>query len=303
MGSSALPAYGSQSDTTAIRAVLLKRPDEAYGDASRIAADWQALNYLGEPDLAIARAQHAEFASRLSQAGVEICYLPASGATGLDSVYVRDPVVMCRRGAILCQMGKPARAGEPAALAAFFRELGVPIVGEISGDGRLEGGDVVWLDERTLAVGQGYRSNAEGLRQLRALLGDDVDEVIPVPLPHWTGPADCLHLMSLYSPVDAGLAVVYSRLMAVPFRQWLLHRGVRLVEVPDTEFDTLGCNVLAVAPRQCVMIAGNPLTQARLEAAGARVWTYSGSDISIKGSGGPTCLTQAFWREGSTIRA
>lgn len=303
MGSNALPAYGSQSDTTAIRAAILKRPDEAFGDAARIAAEWRPLNYLGEPDPAVARAQHAEFASRLSQAGVEVCYLPASSTTGLDSVYVRDPVVMCRRGAILCQMGKPARSGEPAALAALFREMGVPIVGEITGDGRLEGGDVAWLDERTLAVGQGYRSNAEGLRQLRALLADDVDEVIPVALPHWTGPADCLHLMSLYSPVDAGLAVVYSRLMAVPFRQLLLHRGVQLVEVPEAEYATMGCNVLALAPRQCVMLAGNPLTQARLEAAGARVWTYSGSDISIKGSGGPTCLTQAFWRERGTMPA
>lgn len=295
-------AYGSQSETTAIRAAILKRPEEAYGDAARIAAEWQPLNYLGEPDFALARAQHAEFASRVSQAGVEVCYLPASSRTGLDSVYARDPVVMCGRGAILCQMGKPARAGEPVALAAVLREMGVPIVGEITGEGRLEGGDVAWLDESTLAVGQGYRSNAEGLRQLRVLLGDAI-EVVPVPLPHWNGPADCLHLMSLFSPVDTDLAVVYSRLMAVPFRQLLVDRGIQLVEVPDAEYDTLGCNVLAMAPRQCVMVAGNPVTQARLEAAGARVFTYAGSDISIKGSGGPTCLTQAFWREHTTIRA
>ena len=294
---------GSQSEFQPIRAALLKRPGEAYRDAAHVAAEWRALNYLGEPDLALAAQQHAAFAALLAQAGVEVCYVPEAEGVGLDSVYVRDPLVMCRRGAIVCQMGKPARSGEPAALAAYLRELGVPIVGAISGEGWLEGGDVVWLDARTLAVGQGYRSNAEGLRQLHALLGDEVDEVIAVPLPHWTGPDDCLHLMSMLSPVDRDLAVVYSRLMPVPFRQLLLARGFALVEVPDAEYDSMGCNVLALAPRQCVAIAGNPLTQARLQAAGAQVFTYPGSDISIKGSGGPTCLTQAFWRGQGTIAA
>jgi arginine deiminase len=289
--------YGSQSETGAIRAVILKRPEEAFGDQARVAAGWRALNYLGEPDFATACAQHAEFASRLGQAGVEICYLPAAAGTGLDSVYVRDPVVMCHRGAILCHMGKLARGDEPAAMAAFLKDMGVPIVGAITGEGRLEGGDVVWLDERTLAVGQGYRSNAEGLRQLRELLRHDVDEVIAVPLPHWTGPDDCLHLMSMLSPVDRDLAVAYSRLLPVPFRQQLLARGTRLLEVPDAEYDSLACNVLALAPRQCVMLAGNPVTQSRLVAEGVRVLTYAGSDISLKGTGGPTCLTAAFWRE------
>jgi arginine deiminase len=289
--------YGSQSDTDPIRAVILKRPAEAYRDQAHIAAEWRALHYLGETVFATARDQHARFAGYLSQAGVEICYLPAAPGTGLDSVYVRDTLVMAGRGAVVCQMGKAARSGEPAAMAAYLRDMGVPILGAITGEGRLEGGDVTWLDGRAAAVGQGYRSNAEGLRQLRQILAGDVDEVIPVPIPHWTGPDDCLHLMSILSMVDRDLAVVYSRLMPVPFRQLLLARGIKLVEVPDAEYDSMACNVLALAPRRCVMLAGNPITQARLEAAGAQVVTYPGSDISIKGSGGPTCLTQAFWRE------
>jgi N-dimethylarginine dimethylaminohydrolase len=289
--------YGGQSEINAIKGVIVKRPAEAIGDQARIAAEWRRLNYLAEPDFTTASAQHAQFARLLAQFGAELCYLPASGSTSLDSVYVRDPVVLCDRGAIICNMGKAARGAEPAALGAFLETLGVPIIGAIGGQGRLEGGDVVWLDERTVAVGQGYRSNAEGIRQLRSVLGEGVDEVITVPLPHWTGPDDCLHLMSIFSPVDHDLAVVYSRLMAVPFRQQLLERGFKLVEVPDPEYDSMACNVLAIAPRQCVMIDGNPLTQAQLEAEGARVWTYPGSDISLKGTGGPTCLTCAFRRE------
>ena len=155
---------------------------------------------------------------------------------------------------------------------------------------------MLWLDSRTLAVGQGYRTNAEGIRQLRTLLGDAVDEVEVVPLPHWRGPASCLHLMSFISLIDQDLALVYSPLMPVPFRESLLARGFTLVEVPDQEFDTLGCNVLAVAPRVCVMVEGNPRTKALLEAAGAQVHTFEGQEICVKGEGGPTCLTRPLLR-------
>jgi N-dimethylarginine dimethylaminohydrolase len=174
--------------------------------------------------------------------------------------------------------------------------MDIPILGHIVAPGSLEGGDVVWLDSRTVAVGEGYRTNGAGIRQFRALLGDLVDEVISVPLPHWTGPADCLHLMSLISPVAADLAVVYSRLLPVPFRQLLIERGYELVEVADDEYNLMACNVLAVAPRKVVMLAGCPATERGLKAAGAEVWTFDGSDLCLLGGGGPTCLTRPLLR-------
>ena len=170
------------------------------------------------------------------------------------------------------------------------------MVGTIQPPGRLEGGDVVWLDERTMAVGRGYRTNDAGIAQLRVLLGDSIDELIVVALPHWQGPGDVFHLMSIVSPVDRDLAVVYSPLLPVPFRERLLARGIRLVEVPHEEFDTMGANVLAIAPRRCVMVAGNPATRGRLEQAGAQVSEYDGREISLKGGGGPTCLTRPVLR-------
>ena len=148
----------------------------------------------------------------------------------------------------------------------------------------------------TVVVGRGYRTNAEGIRQLRAQLGPAV-EVIEVPLPHWRGPGDVMHLMSLISPVDADLAVAYSPLLPVPFREWLLGRGMTLVETPAEEFESMGTNVLALAPRQCLMLTGNPRTRAALERAGATVIEYEGSEISVKGAGGPTCLTRPLLRE------
>jgi N-dimethylarginine dimethylaminohydrolase len=214
----------------------------------------------------------------------------------MDSIYVRDASILCDGGAILCRMGKAARRGEPEALAGDYTRLGVPLRGSVVGDGTLEGGDVLWLGPRTVAVGRGYRTNDEGVRQLKALLADSVDEVVTVPLPHWRGPDDVFHLMSMISPVAPDLALVYSPLLPVPFRQDLLARGIGLVEVPDEELESMGCNVLAVAPGVVVALSGNPETGRRLEAAGVEVHTYEGSEISVRGSGGPTCLTRPLER-------
>jgi N-dimethylarginine dimethylaminohydrolase len=193
-------------------------------------------------------------------------------------------------------MGKTAREREPQSQGRAFAALGVPVIGAIEPPGSLEGGDVVWFDDRTVAVGQGYRTNREGIRQFQTILGPGIDVCI-VQLPHFRGPSDVFHLMSVVSPVAEDLAVVYSRLMAVPFREWLCRRGIRFVEVPDEEFDSMGGNVLALAPRRCVMLDGNPITRARLESAGAEVLTYEGSEISVKGGGGPTCLTRPIERK------
>ena len=293
-----MKTYGCQSMYAPIRRMLLKHPREAFINQANLEAQWQQLFYCDCPDFDNALLEYERFVGMLEQFDFDINYAPADETTSIDSIYAHDPLVISERGAILCSMGKDARVSEPDATAKYLQELEIPVIGRISGKGKLEGGDVLWVDERTLAVGQGFRTNAEGLRQLRDLLSDSVDEIIPVSLPYWTGPQDCLHLLSFISIVDRDLAVVYSRLMPVPFREWLLERGFQFVEVPETEYDSLGCNVLAVGPRQCVMLNGNPVTQQRLEQAGAQVWTFHGKDISMKGTGGPTCLTRPILRLG-----
>lgn len=286
----------AQSEVGAISRLLLKHPREAFRDAASIEQQWRPLNFTAPPDLARAIDEYDRFVESLRHCGAAVDFLPVTETTGLDSIYVRDASVVCDGGAILCRMGKPAREGEPAAQEAALTAMGYPIVGAITPPGRLEGGDVVWLDRRTLAVGRGYRTNDEGIAQFRNLLGDSIDELITVQLPHWRGPGDVFHLMSIISPVDRDLAVVYSPLMPVPFRELLLARGTTLVEVPDVEFDSMGANVLATAPRRCLVINGNPLTRQRLERVGAEVVEYEGANISLKGGGGPTCLTRPLRR-------
>ena len=285
-----------QSETGTVTELLLKHPRQAFRSAAAIEQQWRALNFTAPPDLAGAIAEYDRLVSSLSGDGVALHFLPETDAAGLDSIYVRDASVVCDRGVIICRMGKPAREGEPAAQEAAFRAMQYPIAGAINPPGRLEGGDVVWLAPRTIAVGRGYRTNDAGIAQLRTLLGDTIDELIVVPLPHWRGPSDVFHLMSIVSPIDRDLAVVYSPLMPVVFREWLVDRGMTLVEVPDEEFASMGANVLAIAPRRAVMLAGNPITRSLLERAGASVIEYEGVEISLKGGGGPTCLTRPLRR-------
>ena len=290
-------ALGTQSDFGRIDRILLKHARDAFRSDELIAKQWQELNYLAAPDLAGAIREYDRMVSLFEGWGIETVFVPADSEVGLDSIYVRDAAVLCDRGAILCSMGKSGRRSEPRALEGALLESDVPILGAITGQGRLEGGDVAWLDTRTLAVGRGYRTNDEGIEQLRSLLGEAIDELVVVPLPHARGPDDVFHLMSIISPIDEDLALVYSPLMPVPFREQLLERGTRLVEVPDEEFESMGSNVLAVAPRRCVMLAGNPRTRRRLEEAGVEVHEFQGEEISAKGAGGPTCLTRPLSRE------
>lgn len=285
----------AQSDVGALESVLLKHARDAFRDAATVEAAWRGLNYLAPPDPARAAAEYDRFAALIEETGARIQWMSPDDVTGLDSLYVRDASITSGAGMILCNMGKAARRTEPAAQADAFRTLGIPVAGAVTGEGRIEGGDVVWLDPTTLAVGRGYRTNDEGIRQLRGILGEGIDVVV-APLPHWRGPADVFHLMSILSPIDRDLALVYSPLLPVPFRELLLSRGFDLVEVPDEELESMGCNVLALGPRRCLMLDGNPLTRRRLEKAGAQVTVFSGEEICRKGSGGPTCLTRPILR-------
>lgn len=283
-----------QSEVAELRRALLKHAQDAFRSVECIAGEWRELAYLGPPDYDQACREYDAFAALLEGFGVAIEWLPPDD-TGLDSIYVRDASVVSDSGVVLSRMGKPARAGEPGAHGSFLRAIGLQIVGAIDREATLEGGDVAWLGPSTLAVGRSERTNEAGIEQLGALVGPSVD-VLRVGLPRWRGPGDVFHLMSIVSPLAEDLLLVYSPLLPRSFREWALERGYGLVEVPDTEFNTLACNVLAIAPRVAIALDGNPVTRGRMEAAGVEVHEYAGSEVSRKGCGGPTCLVRTLER-------
>jgi N-dimethylarginine dimethylaminohydrolase len=276
-----------------LRRVVMRRPGEAMA-----AADPAVWHYTSAIDVAEARRAHDAFADALRAWDVEVLYHDEPLPGHSDSVFVFDPVLVTDQGTLVLSMGKERRRGEEEALARMLQERGVPVAGRLEGEARAEGGDTLWLDHDTLAVGRGFRTNAEGVRQLRGLLGPLGVTVLDYDLPYFTGPEACLHLLSLFSPVDVDLAVAYPPLMPTAFWAELTRRGMRLLEVPEEEFTrTQATNILAVAPRKCIMLDGSPVTRQLLEMADCEVVTFPGEPLSFKAEGGPTCLTRPVLRD------
>jgi len=280
--------YGAQSMTAPLLDVLVKRPGLAFGAAF----DDPAHGYLHPVDLAVARREHGAFLETLASLGPRV-HLLDDETDSPDLVYTFDPLLVSDRGAIPLRPGKPNRTSEPATLEAWTFAFGIPTAGRIEAPGTIEGGDTFWLHPDLLCVGRTLRTNHEGARQLAALVGGDV-RIFDVP--YWHGPGELIHLLSVISPVADDLAVVYLPLLPVGLWQLLHDLEIRLLEVPEAEFPTLGCNVLAVRPGVVIVAEGNPRTAAALAAAGCEVHTYPATEIGINGSGGPTCMTRPLLR-------
>ncbi|MCH9660459.1 MAG: hypothetical protein K0U54_06065 [Bacteroidetes bacterium] len=284
------------SEFLKVKSLFIKPAALAFVSDHLLSKQWKDLNYLEKPNYLEALKEYTTFENYLKKDAVDLKYFPEDLSVSIDSIYCRDAAIATDFGMIICNMGKPDRNLEPVAQKQAFIAEGIPILGEIVSPGTLEGGDVAWLDEETLAVGHTYRTNVAGIAQLKTILEAKGITVIVAEMPHYKGPLDVFHLMSVLSPVDKDLAVVYSPLMPIAFRNELKRRGFELIEVPDEEFESMGCNVLAIAPRKCMMVKGNPITKKRLEAAGCEVFCYEGREISVKGGGGPTCLTRPLER-------
>ena len=280
----------------ALKLVAVRDAQNAFVSEARLDAEWEKLRFHTRPELSEAVVEHQAFRERLRSLGASLLELAGDTSLTLDSIYTRDNIIVSPRGLILCNMGRASRTAEGPFNAQAYAAQGFDVLGRIEAPGTLEGGDFIWLDENTAVVGLGPRTNQAGIDQLHALLGEQL-ELHVVPLPGVDHPDDVLHLMSIISPVDRNLAVVYKPFMPASFVDWLSARGIDFVEVPEQEFLPMACNVLALAPREVLMLENLPETKRRLEQVGCRVQTYKGLEISRKGEGGPTCLTRPLLRE------
>ena len=288
-GSGEIPAgqtFGGQTMTQTLRHVLLRDP------RATDFTHWAEYGWRAGPDVRGLADEHERLCDTLAGAGAEVVLGDAALPGNPDAIYVFDPAFVCDRGAVLLVPGKEGRRGEPAALAADLERAGVPIAARLELPALAEGGDLIWLDERTLLAGRGYRTNSDGIWALERLLGV---ELLVFDLPHFHGPGEVMHLLSLLSPLDRDLVVAYPPLLPVRLVQLLEEREIGIVEVPHEEFETMGANVLALAPRVALMLDGNVETRRRLERAGVEVLVYEGVELS-KGDGGPTCLTRPLLR-------
>jgi N-dimethylarginine dimethylaminohydrolase len=283
-------AFGAQSMTAPLREVLVKRPGAAFGAAFSDPAH----GFLRPVDLPRAQREHDALRALLTRLGVTVHELGVETASP-DLVYTFDPALVTDRGAVLLRSGKRNRRGEEEALAGFFAARGIPTLGRIEAPGTVDGGDTFWLRPDLLCVGRSLRTNQAGADQLAALVGGEA-RVFDVP--YANGPGECLHLLSLISPVADDLAVVHLPQLPSGLHALLGDLGVRMIPVPTEEMPTLGCNVLAVRPRVVVMAAGNPRTEAALRESGCEVHTFEAGEVGVNGGGGPTCLTRPLLRAG-----
>ncbi len=290
--------WGAQNMVAPLRRVMLSRPGRAMA-----AADPAVWHYTGALDGEKLEANHAALRAVIEASGAEILTLAADDGAGLielsDAVFTHDPSLVTAGGAVLLNMGKTLRRGEVAQHRDFYARHGIPILGAITAPGQVEAGDCVWIDDRRLAVGMGFRTNLAGVEQLRALLAPLEVTVEGFDLPVFHGKAACLHLMSLISMLDHDLALVHKPLFPARLLLWLEERGITCLDAPADEFrdsGTLSVNVLTLAPRHCVMVEGFPQTAALLAEAGCRVETFPGDELCLKAEGGPTCLTRPLLR-------
>ncbi|BCM16722.1 dimethylarginine dimethylaminohydrolase family protein [Mesorhizobium sp. J8] len=290
-----MSAFGSQSMAAPLRRVLMRSAANAMRDADRAA--W---HYGPGFNPAKAAAQHAALAELVAASGAEIEWIEDRPDGLADSVFTHDPSLMTDRGALILSMGKPLRAKEPSLHEETYKRLGIPILGRVEAPGQVEGGDCVWVDARTLAIGRGVRTNQEGIQQVANLLTPLGISVYGFDLPLWQGEEACLHLMSVISPLADDLALVYSPLLPAPFYQMLKARGIRLVEGDPQEFaasNGLSLNVLPTSPLKVIAVAGFPRTKAAMEAAGCTVEIFEADALCIACEGGPTCLTRPILRQ------
>ena len=287
--------FGVSSMTNRLATVGMLRPMKALKTA-----DPKKWHYGNSFDPTKINDNYSSFTKILTDLDVKILWMESKNNENADSIFTYDASFMTPRGAILLLPGKPLRKGEEKIHEAFYKKNNIPIIGRLSGSASAEGGDIFWVDKETVVIGKSFRTNQEGIEQIKRIFNAFNVIVFSFDLPFFLGSEACLHMMSLISLVDDKKALTYKTLLPIGLVQLLEKKGYDLIEAPEDEFissEGLNINVLAIKPGECVMISGFPKTKKTLENNGVNVHTFEGNSLCIGCEGGPTCLTRPILRE------
>jgi len=289
--------FGAQNMVSHLKKVLMKKPQNFMSKV-----DSQKWNYTFPLDQEILYENYNEFYKIIKNSGAEIVDLKLRNEKEelCDSIFTHDPSLVLNDGAIILNMGKNLRKKEAEEHINFYNEEKIPIIGKVINNGTIEGGDCLWINKKTLLVGESYRTNKIGIDQLGNIVNKHDIKLIPIKLPKYNNENSCFHLMSLISMLDEDLAIGYLKLLPLDLINLLNNNNIKIIEIPEDEYfksKTLAVNVLTLSPRNLVAMKGYPKTIDLLREYGCKINLFSGGELCIKAEGGPTCLTRPIWRE------
>jgi len=282
-------ACGLTSEWAPLRAVLLHRPSVELSAST----DWNAVNMLAPLDIARAQEQHDGLAAAYRALDVRVEYTQPPATPTPNQMFMADLFAMTPEGAILARPASAVRAGEERLAALRLVELGVPIIRSVSGSATFEGADLLWLNPQTVLLGRGLRTNDAGAAQVSAVLHEMGVSTIQIDLPYGT-----MHLMGMLRIVDRDLAIAWPTRLAHRGVEALRGRGYEVAWLPDEREarDEFALNFVTLGPREVLMAAGNPATQAFLEQHGIICHTVEIGELG-KAAGAIGCLTGVLWRD------
>lgn len=271
------------SEWKRLEAVLLHPP----GDELAASADPTAAQMLAPLDLARARAQHDALAAAYRAEDVAVHFVEPAGPPSPNQMFCADLFFMTPGGAILARPASTVRAGEERWVARRLADLGVPILGTLQGRALFEGADAMWLDDETVAIARGLRTNQAAIEQIANLLAPMGVGLLPADLPFGT-----MHLMGMFRRPDRDLAICWPRRTPHALVMALRERGVETVFLPaeDEAQANRALNFVTLGPRRILMVAGNTQTQSFYERHGIECLTVPADELA-KAAGAVGCLT------------
>jgi len=288
--------YGSQNMVSQLKKVLMKKPQKFMSDVDKI--KWNYGNPLNQD---LIEKNYNDFIEIIRKSEIEIFYIKLDNEDEelCDSIFTHDPSFVINEGAIILNMNKALRKNEIYYHIKKYVSLNIPIIGKIIDEGRVEGGDCIWINNTTLLVGTGYRTNIEGVRQLNNILKNYNINVIHTELPKISNYNSCFHLMSIISMLDHDLVIGYEKFISTELSNILKKYNIEIIKIPEKEYldsKTLAVNILALSPRNLIMLRGYNKTADLLLKSGCKINFFYGDELCIKAEGGPTCLTRPILR-------